>query len=158
MERVIATADAVAIDSNGDITFELLDAEGNEFQERQGDNSVEDIVNKEITISVSNFEELKGNALLDGNNTVKINIEGKTEDLKMDLQVGANTGDSEKLTVNIANMSTNALGLKETDIDDILNSDLTKGTEAAKSYIDKLDEALKTVNTNRASLGAYQNS
>lgn len=40
----------------------------------------------------------------------------------MDLQVGANTGDSEKLTVNIANMSTNALGLKETDIDDILNS------------------------------------
>jgi len=75
----------------------------------------------------------------------------------MDLQVGANTGDSEKLTVNIANMSTNALGLKETDIDDILNSDLTKGTEAAKSYIDKLDEALKTVNTNRASLGAYQN-
>ena len=154
---VIATADAVAIDSNGDITFELLDAEGNEFQERQGDNSVADIVNKEITISVSNFEELKGNALLDGNNTVKINIDGKTEDLKMDLQVGANTGDSEKLTVNIANMSTNALGLKETDIDDILNSDLTKGTEAAKSYIDKLDEALKTVNTNRASLGAYQN-
>lgn len=156
--NVIAKSDGtVEIDANGDITFELKDAQGNEFQERQLDNSVTDIGDNEITINVSDFKELKGNALLAENHTVKINIDSETEDLKMDLQIGANTGDSEKLTVNIANMSTNALGLKEEDIDKILNADLTEGTEAAKNYIDKLDEALKTVNTNRASLGAYQN-
>ena len=155
--NIIAKSDGVTIDKDGEIEFDLVNAAGNEFQERQDDGSLANIANKEITINVGSFKELKGNALLAENHTVKINIDSETEDLKMDLQIGANTGDSEKLTVNIANMSTNALGLKEEDIDKILNADLTEGTEAAKNYIDKLDEALKTVNTNRASLGAYQN-
>lgn len=154
---VIAKADAVEINADGEITFNLTDADGNAFKERQADNSVADITTDEIILNVKDFAQLKGEALLADKNTVKIDITGKTEDLNMKLQVGANTGDSESLTVNIANMSTDSLGLSTKDIDAIINTDLAKGTEAAKVFIASLDSALETVNTNRANLGAMQN-
>lgn len=155
--NVVATADAKTINTNGDITFELKDAKGNEFQERKNDNSVGDIDNKQITINVKDFNELKGNALLAQGHTVSIDIKGKVDDLNLDLQVGANTGDSETLNVNITNMSTDSLGLSKADMESITNDDLSKGTEASKKLIEKLDTALEKINTNRSNLGAVQN-
>ncbi len=101
--------------------------------------------------------ELKGNALLDKDKKISVDIKGKADDLNLDLQVGANTGDSEKLNVNIKNMSTDSLGLSKADMESITNADLSQGTEASKKLIEKLDTALETINTNRSNLGAMQN-
>ena len=155
--NVIATATAVTISQNGDVTIELKDKAGNGFKVRENDGSIGNIANSEITINAKDFKELKGNALLAKDNTVSIDIKAKTDDLKLDLQVGANTGDSEKLNVNIKNMSTDSLELSKEDLEAITNTDLAKGTEASKKLIEKLDTALEKINTNRANLGAVQN-
>ena len=116
-----------------------------------------DIATPTISINVDNKDLLNGTALTDANKTVVIDIKGKTSDLSLDLQVGANTGDSEKLNVNITNMSTDSLELSKEDLADITDPDLAKGTEASKKLIEKLDSALEKINTNRANLGAVQN-
>lgn len=155
--NIVAKADAQTIGTNGDVTFQLKDSTGAEFKERKNDNSVGDVDDNEITIHAKDFNELKGNALLAQGHTVSIDIKGKVDDLNLDLQVGANTGDSEKLNVNIKNMSTDSLGLSKEDLEAITDADLSKGTEASKKLIEKLDTALEKVNTNRSNLGAVQN-
>lgn len=155
--NVVAKADAQTIDSNAAITFQLKDAKGNAFKERKPDNSVGDVATNQITINAKDFNELKGNALLAQGHTVSIDIKGKVDDLNLDLHVGANTGDSEKLNVNIKNMSTDSLELSKEDLEAITNDDLSKGTEASKKLIEKLDTALEKINTNRSNLGAVQN-
>lgn len=155
--NVIAKA-AEATITGGKLEFELKDAAGAALKEVVTEGAAStDIADTKINITVDNKDLLNGNALIDGNKKVVMDIKGKTEDLDMKLQVGANTGDSESLTVNIANMTTEALGLAKTDIDAITDADLTKGTEASKKFIENLDKALETVNTNRANLGATQN-
>lgn len=82
--------------------------------------------------------------------------------LAIDLQIGANNKDGQGLKVNIANVSTAALGLNVSDVDlsgkqaDGTYS-IDAGTTASNALIAKLDSALETVNTSRANLGAYQN-
>ena len=83
-------------------------------------------------------------------------------ELAIDLQIGANNKDGQGLKVNIANVTTAALGLNISDVD--LSGkqadgtyDIDAGTTASNELIAKLDSALETVNTSRASLGAYQN-
>ncbi len=155
--NVIAKA-AEATITGGKLEFELKDAAGANLKEVVTEGAAStDIADTKINITVDNKDLLNGNALIDGNKKVVMDIKGKTEDLDMKLQVGANTGDSESLTVNIANMTTESLGLAKTDIDAITDADLTKGTEASKKFIENLDKALETVNTNRANLGATQN-
>lgn len=155
--NVIAKA-AEATITGGKLEFELKDAAGAALKEVVTEGAAStDIADTKINITVDNKDLLNGNALIDENKKVVMDIKGKTEDLDMKLQVGANTGDSESLTVNIANMTTEALGLAKTDIDAITDADLTKGTEASKKFIENLDKALETVNTNRANLGATQN-
>ena len=46
---------------------------------------------------------------------------------------------------------------KTDDLKAITNDDLSKGTEASKKLIEKLDTALEKINTNRSNLGAVQN-
>ncbi|MBO3445062.1 flagellar hook-associated protein FlgL [Clostridium sp. CCUG 7971] len=76
----------------------------------------------------------------------------------INLQVGANTTDSQKLNVKVQNVSTETLGLG-TDKKAIekMNKEGNDGTVAAKAMIDSLDKALETINTSRANLGATQN-
>ncbi|MGY5266318.1 flagellin N-terminal helical domain-containing protein [Paraclostridium bifermentans] len=154
---VIAKGAAKTIAANGEVTFELTDKNGGEFRIRKADGTTDAITTKDFKLNVSDFGKLKGEALLASDHTVKIDITGKADDLNMKLQVGANTGDSESLNVNIANMTTGSLGISKADIDAMNDVDLTKGTEASKKFIENLDKALETVNTNRANLGATQN-
>ncbi|MGL4731675.1 MAG: flagellin [Clostridium sp.] len=155
--NVIAKA-AEATITGGKLEFELKDAAGANLKEVVTEGAAStDIADTKINITVDNKDLLNGNALIDADKKVVMDIKGKTEDLDMKLQVGANTGDSESLTVNIANMTTESLGLTKADIDAITDADLTKGTEASKKFIENLDKALETVNTNRANLGATQN-
>lgn len=153
--NVIAKADAVQV-NGGKLTFELKDSTGAaDFQYHDQDGNLQDVT-AELKFTVDE-KKLQGNGMLANGGVVSVDIKGKTDDLNLDLQVGANTGDSEKLNVNIKNMSTDSLGLSKDDLKAITNDDLSQGTEASKKLIEKLDTALEKINTNRSNLGAVQN-
>ncbi len=82
--------------------------------------------------------------------TTLTNVNG--EEVK--LQVGANEG--QQLTVKIDNLKTTALGINQSDIDK-MKADGKAGTDAAKTMITTLDNALEKINTSRANFGAVQN-
>ncbi len=63
-------------------------------------------------------------------------------------QIGANGVEDQRLTVNIADMDANSLGVGGLDI---------SKQDDANDAINKIDEAIKTVSTQRAELGAVQN-
>lgn len=159
----IAKAEAIAVTAGagkeGKLEFTLKNANGDKFKYHDPkDGQLKELNGTDkITINVANVDDLKGNALLNKDNKITVDIKGKTDDLNLDLQVGANTGDSETLNVNITNMSTDSLGLSKADMESITNDDLSKGTEASKKLIEKLDTALEKINTNRSNLGAVQN-
>ena len=154
--NIVAKGEAAVDVQGGALTFALKSENGADaFEGHDGTGQLVDVDgNLKLTV---NKDELLGSALLANGGVVSIDIKGKADDLKLDLQVGANTGDSEKLNVNIKNMSTESLGLSETDMGAITNENLSKGTEASKELIKKLDTALENINTNRANLGAVQN-
>ena len=153
--QTVAKANAVEV-QGGKLTFALKDQTGAaDFKKLDGTGQLQNVTgNLEFTVDAN---ELQANGMLANGKVLSIDIKGKADDLNLDLQVGANTGDSETLNVNIANMSTDSLELSKEDLEAITDADLSKGTEASKALIDKLDSALEKINTNRANLGAVQN-
>ena len=79
-------------------------------------------------------------------------IKGK----EINLQIGANITNSQKLKVKIDNVSTESLGISK-DVISKMSKEGAKGIEAANKMIDSLDDALEKVNISRANLGAMQN-
>lgn len=156
--NLVAKCDTKESTDDNKLEFALTDANGNAFKKPDptGGQAAQEITTN-IELKVENANLLNGTGLADPNKKVVVDIKGKTDDLNLDLQVGANTGDSEKLNVNIKNMSTDSLGLSKDDLKAITNDDLSKGTEASKKLIEKLDTALEKINTNRSNLGAVQN-
>lgn len=63
-------------------------------------------------------------------------------------QIGANGVEDQRLTVNVSDMSSTALGVGNLDI---------STQDGANSAINKIDDAIKTVSSQRAALGAVQN-
>lgn len=156
--KVVAQGEGqVAVTGGNLLTFKLTSNGTDNFKYHDpADGQLTDMNDTNITLNVDE-KELKGNALLDKDKKISVDIKGKADDLNIDLQVGANTGDSETLNVNITNMSTDSLELSKADMESITNADLSKGTEASKKLIEKLDTALEKINTNRSNLGAVQN-
>lgn len=155
--NVVAKGAAEVAEAGGKLTFKLTsDGTANFKYHDPADGSLKDMADTNITLDVK-ADELKGNGLIADGNKISVDIKSKADDLNMKLQVGANTGDSESLNVNIANMTTDSLGLSKDDITSITSGTLEEGTKASKALIEKLDSALETVNTNRANLGAMQN-
>lgn len=154
---VVAQGEAEVAVTGGSLAFKLTSNGTDNFKYHDpADGQLQTMADTNITLTVDE-NELKGNALLDKDKKISVDIKGKADDLNLDLQVGANTGDSEKLNVNIKNMSTDSLGLSKADMESITNADLSQGTEASKKLIEKLDTALEKINTNRSNLGAVQN-
>ena len=77
-----------------------------------------------------------------GKDAVQSNGEGLT------FQIGANGVEDQRLTVNVGDMSSNALGIAGLSV---------AKQDDANTAINKLDDAIKTVSTQRAKLGAVQN-
>ena len=63
-------------------------------------------------------------------------------------QIGANGVEDQRLTINIANMGSTAIGVNGVDV---------STQDGANAGINKIDDAIKTVSTQRAKLGAVQN-
>jgi flagellin len=73
-----------------------------------------------------------------------------TGDLQLSLQVGADTSANNKITMNIANMSSKGLGINGLKVDGSNSSN-------ADDAVNTIKEALQKVSDQRASLGAVQN-
>lgn len=63
-------------------------------------------------------------------------------------QIGANGVEDQRLQLNISDMSAKAIGVADVDV---------SKRDAANDGINKIDDAIKTVSTQRAKLGAIQN-
>jgi len=63
-------------------------------------------------------------------------------------QIGANGVEDQRLTINVADMSSTAIGVNGVDV---------STQDGANDAINKIDDAIKTVSTQRAQLGAVQN-
>lgn len=63
-------------------------------------------------------------------------------------QIGANGVEDQRLQLNISDMSSTAIGVADVDVSE---------RESANDGINKIDDAIKTVSTQRAKLGAIQN-
>ena len=63
-------------------------------------------------------------------------------------QIGANGVEDQRLTINVANMSSTAIGVNGVDV---------STQDGANAGINKIDDAIKAVSTQRAKLGAVQN-
>ena len=103
-------------------------------------------LNQEFTLLQSeldrivNVSEYNGQKLLDGS------ISGTANQLEF--QVGMNNTANDRISMSIATTSSTGLGL---------NDDSLATSSQAQAAITALDAALKTVNTERATLGATQN-
>jgi flagellin len=73
-----------------------------------------------------------------------------TGDLQLSLQVGADTSSNNKITMNIANMSSKGLGINGLKVDG-------SNDKNANDAVNTITEALQKVSDQRASLGAVQN-
>lgn len=114
--------------------------------------TIEDGKGGKLTFDITTTMTAIGDVVIGSTKDTTVDIEGTN----LQLQVGANTSDSEQLTVKIANVDTTSLGIAKTDIDAMKEAG-PNGTTAAQAFIDKLDVALEKINTNRANLGATQN-
>lgn len=125
----------VSFDVEGDNTFTLKDSTGNTVATE----AVTDYNKSEVEIAGI---EVDFNADLGDGNDTEITIKNNS----LTMQIGANAGQTMKIGMN--DMSATALGVD--------NLDLTtaKGAEAA---VNVLDTAIKSVSSERAKLGAYQN-
>ena len=82
-------------------------------------------------------------------------LSGRFAEDGIKLQVGANT--DQNFTVKLGNMSATALGLKGAGQDGTEQSISLSDPESANMALATVDEALKTVNKNRADVGASMN-
>lgn len=77
------------------------------------------------------------------NNTFAVTATGE-----INLQIGANSSNPEKMTISIDDMRASALGVEALDMDSHTN---------AKTSLDAINTAINTVSTQRSKLGAFQN-
>ncbi|WP_062050198.1 flagellin [Bacillus sp. JCM 19034] len=82
-------------------------------------------------------------------NTRKLLAGDGDEPLKLKLQIGANAGQSVEL--HFQSMGGQALGLDDADVIDVTSN------EKANAFLERLDDAIGKVSSERATYGAYQN-
>ncbi len=145
---------------NGEFTLHL--ATGTEYTE----DDIEKILAKEgldYSVELSDSNKPDGDVKLYANNAVTIAgtslgtatsgagvykdaVGGNGEGLTF--QIGANGVEDQRLTVNVGDMSSGALGIAGVSV---------AKQDDANASINKIDDAIKTVSTQRAKLGAVQN-
>ena len=110
------------------------------------------------TIEIDVKDAAKATAITGGDIVTAANVNKDIVGTDVTLQIGANTTSSQGLNIHIENTNTESLGLdKDKSAITAMKDDGTSGTNAAKEMIKKLDNALETLSTGRANLGAMQN-
>lgn len=101
----------------------------------------------EVSQLISEIDRISSTAQFNGINL----LSGRFAEDAISFHIGANM--DQNVQVNIGSMSASALGLTDQDGEMITIA----SSEQANMVIGTIDEALKTVNKQRADLGAYQN-
>lgn len=136
-----ASATATALSSNGTDATGTINGSaatglGNTLTlSKSGDSADGITVDISNDLDVTAGKNLTFNAVIDNTNVVN-------------LQIGANNSAEQNLSIDINDMRAGALGVD--------NIDVTSAT-SAKSAIDTIDAAIKSVSAERSKLGAYQN-
>ena len=105
-----------------------------------------------VTMTDYNFEDVFGTSALNAAGTSDTGVSKSTIEVAstsndgLTIQVGANSGD--ELSINIDNASAEYLGVKGLDV---------STQETAAAAIDKVNDAINNVSSQRAYLGAIQN-
>ena len=102
--------------------------------------------NKDGVITFNKAGTVAETAMTEGTGVGKDFIGATGEGLTF--QIGANGVEDQRLTVNIDDMSSSALGVSDISV---------AKQDDANTAINKIDDAIKTVSTQRAKLGAVQN-
>ena len=100
----------------------------------------------DIKLYANNAVDITGTQNADGTGVFKDLVQSVGEGLTF--QIGANGVEDQRLTVNIADMSSAALGIDGISV---------AKQDDANDAINKIDDAIKAVSTQRAKLGAVQN-
>ena len=155
----VKTAEADGDDFTKNGKFELHLATGTEYSE----DDIERIMAKaglDYSVELSDTNKPDGDVKLYANNAVTLsaatmaNGTGVGKDAikstgeGLTFQIGANGVEDQRLTVNVGDMSASALGIGGISV---------AKQDDANAAINKLDDAIKTVSTQRAKLGAVQN-
>jgi flagellin len=100
-------------------------------------------LNQEFTLLRSELDRIVNVTEYNGQKLVDGTISGG-----IDFQVGMNNTSNDRITLSLAATTSTGLGL---------NDDTLASATGAQAAIDALDTALKTINTERSTLGATQN-
>ena len=156
----VSQADADAVTKDGQYVLHL--ATGTEYTEKD----IENLLAKEgldYSVSLTDDDTPDGDTKLYANKTAAdltatmgngtsgagVGKEfAETTGEGLTFQIGANGVEDQRLTVNINDMGANALGVDNVNV---------AKQDDANAAINKIDDAIKTVSTQRAKLGAVQN-
>ena len=156
----VSDADADAVTKDGEYILHL--ATGTEYTEKD----IENLLAKEgldYSVALTDKDAPDGDVKLYANKnaadikaTMGAGISGtgvgkefaETTGEGLTFQIGANGVEDQRLTVNINDMGANALGVENVNV---------AKQDDANTAINKIDDAIKTVSTQRAKLGAVQN-
>lgn len=141
-----------------DVTLSLVDENDEVVRSQKLTGYEDDAFNAgaEINFSDLGIKFKLTEASLDAKNGTEVELEDGGPK-QVSVQAGANNETSNKIVINIEAMDSKSLGIENDAIDKIADSNIGIGTKAANDFINTLDEALKTINTSRATLGAQQN-
>ena len=142
---LVQTAEG-ALNETGGIVTRMRELAVQAANEGTMDTTERGYLNQEFTLlrseldRIVNVTEYNGQKLLDGT------ISGSANALEF--QVGMNNTSNDRISLSLATTTSTGLGL---------NDDSLSTSSTAQAAIDALDTALKTINTERSTLGATQN-
>lgn len=146
------------------LKLELLDENGQTLKDQtvtdlaQSNNAtLVNFTSLGISFKMTNIKSGFGGTLDNNTATVSKDVKLDVSNKNIAIQAGANNEASNKLDIELGAMSAADLKITNEAIDNIGNQNKAAGTQAAKDFINTLDEALNTVNKSRATLGAQQN-
>jgi len=139
---LVQTAEG-ALNETGGIVTRMRELAVQAANEGTMDTTERGYLNQEFTLLRSELDRIVNVTEYNGQKLVDGSISGG-----IDFQVGMNNTSNDRITLSLAATTSTGLGL---------NDDTLASATGAQAAIDALDTALKTINTERSTLGATQN-
>ena len=139
---LVQTAEG-ALNETGGIVTRMRELAVQAANEGTMDTTERGYLNQEFTLLRSELDRIVNVTEYNGQKLVDGSISGG-----IDFQVGMNNTSNDRISLSLAATTSTGLGL---------NDDNLSSATGAQAAIDALDDALKTVNTERSTLGATQN-
>ena len=146
-----ATADkkiTVKADGTNTISFTVAVKMNDEGEYVYDEETTIDNISAALKNSNFSYEEVDGTFTVKSTATMTVNAASKVDDLEFNLHVGADSSKTNKISINIANMSADGLGISGVKV---------TSEKTATDAIDVIAAAIQKVSEQRSALGAVQN-